>query len=448
MTISIHHRPAGMAVRVAILAMALACSPDDILEVTDPDVIDPSAVRDAPGAAALRIGALARFNTTTSGGESMFLYSGLLADEFRSSDTFSQRNETDQRRVQTSNANINTAYRDVHRARVSAMQAAVGLAEFSPDLVGELAEMFFVQAYTEVMLAEHFCSGMPMSTPTVFGQPLTTVEVFERSIAHADSALAIVGTDDLSLLVENAALVTKARAQLNLGQFAAAATTVAGVPTDFQYLHEQSQSSRDNGVWGLNNNARRYTVVNVDGGNGINFIAAADPRLPVTGPVVDGGFDGETDLYRQQLFPTRDTPFAVSSGVEARLIEAEAAIQAGNGAAALTILNNLRTPGGANSGVLQSGAPVPAGLAPLTLQVGQAAQIDQLMRERAFWLYGSGHRLGDLRRLIRQYGRNSETVFPTGNFHKTGTYGPDVNLPVTQAEENNPNFEGCINRDA
>jgi hypothetical protein len=70
-----------------------------------------------------------------------------------------------------------------------------------------------------------------------------------------------------------------------------------------------------------------------------------------------------------------------------------------------------------------------------------AEQVDQLFKERAYWLFLTGHRLGDLRRLIRQYGRNSESVFPTGNYHKGGTYGTDVNSPVPQAEENNPNFQ-------
>ena len=433
------------AVACAVIALLTACSPDDILKVTDPDIIDPSSVSDAAGASSLRVGALARFNAATSGGESMFLYSGLLADEFRSSDTFSQRDETDQRRVQTSNANINTALRGVHQARVAALQAAQGLAEFSPTRKGELAEMFFVQAFTETMLAEHFCSGIPLSTPGVFGEPLTTVQVLERAVAHADSALAVAATDTVALArsIANAAAIIKGRALLGLGQYAAAGAAVASVPLTYQYVNEQSQSSRDNGIWSLVNNARRYTVVDREGGNGINFISAADPRLVVDTGVVKGGFDASTTLFRQRLFPTRETPFAVATGVEAKLIVAEALIKAGNGAAALDTLNKIR------AGVVKlentANAPV---LPALTLQVGEAAQIDQLMRERAFWLYASGHRLGDLRRLVRQYGRGPETVFPTGAFHKGGTYGPDVNFPITQAEENNPKFTGCINRDA
>jgi hypothetical protein len=58
-------------------------------------------------------------------------------------------------------------------------------------------------------------------------------------------------------------------------------------------------------------------------------------------------------------------------------------------------------------------------------------------------------RLGDLRRLIRQYGRTQDKVFPTGTFFKTNTaYGDDVNFPVMREELANPEFTGCTNRSA
>jgi hypothetical protein len=74
--------------------------------------------------------------------------------------------------------------------------------------------------------------------------------------------------------------------------------------------------------------------------------------------------------------------------------------------------------------------------------------VDQLFSERAFWMFATGHRLGDMRRLIRQYGRAAETVFPGGVYLKGGNYGADVNLPMPQEEGNNPNFAGCIDRNA
>ncbi|HEU4879794.1 MAG TPA: hypothetical protein VFT21_10085, partial [Gemmatimonadaceae bacterium] len=79
-------------------------------------------------------------------------------------------------------------------------------------------------------------------------------------------------------------------------------------------------------------------------------------------------------------------------------------------------------------------------LPPLTLQGTTAAQVDQLFKERAYWLFLTSHRLGDMRRLIRQYGRSANSVFPTGPYFKGGTYGTDVNSPVPQREQNNPNY--------
>ena len=68
--------------------------------------------------------------------------------------------------------------------------------------------------------------------------------------------------------------------------------------------------------------------------------------------------------------------------------------------------------------------------------------MDQLFSERAFWLFATGHRLGDMRRLVRQYGRTGRERLPRGDYLKGGTYGTDVNLPLPLEENNNPNSTG------
>jgi starch-binding outer membrane protein, SusD/RagB family len=125
----------------------------------------------------------------------------------------------------------------------------------------------------------------------------------------------------------------------------------------------------------------------------------------------------------------------IVSGAEARLIEAEAQLKAGNTGPALTTLNTLR-------GTFA--------MAPLTDAGTDVGRVDQLFRERAFTLFGRGTRTGDLRRLIRQYGRTAASVFPTGAWHKGGNYGGDVTLPMPLAEQNNPNAGAgvCIDRNA
>ena len=115
-------------VAVAALAVGLAgCSTDKVLSVTDPDIINPADVNSPAGAAALRAGALGRLVQITGGSvaqsESFFLMGGMLADEFRSGDTFTERNETDQRGIRTQNSVLESTIRLIYRARTAAGQA-------------------------------------------------------------------------------------------------------------------------------------------------------------------------------------------------------------------------------------------------------------------------------------------------------------------------------------
>jgi hypothetical protein len=90
---------------------------------------------------------------------------------------------------------------------------------------------------------------------------------------------------------------------------------------------------------------------------------------------------------------------------------------------------------------------VPA-MAALPTPASKDAAINLFFREKAFWQFGRGNRLGDLRRLIRQYGRTQDNVFPAGSFFKGGNYGTDVNFPIHVDEQNNPNYKACTDRNA
>jgi starch-binding outer membrane protein, SusD/RagB family len=112
----------------------------------------------------------------------------------------------------------------------------------------------------------------------------------------------------------------------------------------------------------------------------------------------------------------------------------------------MTILNDLRS---ANRTLGHFVVTFPAASRTLATPATRDAAINLFFREKAFWQFARGARLGDLRRLIRQYGRTESQVFPEGPFHKTHTtFGDDVNLPVTDTEKTNPNFKGCTDRNA
>jgi hypothetical protein len=80
-------------------------------------------------------------------------------------------------------------------------------------------------------------------------------------------------------------------------------------------------------------------------------------------------------------------------------------------------------------------------LPPLAVPVTQGEAEDQLFAERGFWLFATGHRHGDLRRLVRDYGRLADQVFPTGTYFKGGDYGTNVSLAIPFSAENNPRFD-------
>jgi len=110
-------RWAWVAAAAALVATAGCDWKEELLAPQNPSVIDPASVNSPAAAEAVRVGAFGRLKSITAGSESMWLYGGLLTDEWKSSDTFSQRNETDQRSVQTNNANVQTAYTTVQQSR-------------------------------------------------------------------------------------------------------------------------------------------------------------------------------------------------------------------------------------------------------------------------------------------------------------------------------------------
>lgn len=444
-------RPAARTIAPLVAALVLAaCNPTDVLEVTDPDIVNPSDVASAAGADAVRLGALARFNSATSGDESLLQLGGLFSDEWNNGDSFIARQEIDQRVITRENSFMLSATRILMRARLSSEQALDLLRKYSPTAPAwQLAEMYLVQAYLENLAAEHFCSGLVFSTVKdgveVYGAPMTTVAVYARALAHADSGLALItGTTTNDVRVKSALQVTKGRILLNQNNAAAAGAAVAGVSTSFQYLMYHAQTATSNTYWTLGNIAGRYSVSTNEGINGLDFATANDPRVPtcqgndavckVIGATRANRDDLSKPFWVQRIWPARESSVAILSGKEARLIEAESQLAAGNTAGSLATLNALRA--------------TVSGLSPLADAGTTAARVDQLFRERAFTLFGLGTRTGDMRRLIRSYGRTANAVFPTGTWHKGGNYGTDVNFPIPFAETNNPTAGAgaCIDR--
>src|SRR6266571_1974242 len=433
----------------------------DILSTTDPDII--LEANSASAALALKNGVLLRLAQALNGvqgPDAFFVSSGLVTDEWRSGDTFVQRNNQDQRIWWPENTFNADPYRRLNRVRVEGKTAIKALRQYLPDSVSLVGRMFALTAYVEALIGEDYCNGTPLSgldgTSIVYGEPLSNDSVLGLAIANADSALAqtasaALGDSIQTRRVTRLASVVKGRALLDRGQFAAAAAAVAGVPDTFKYQITHSVNANTNQIFALNNSARRYTMVDTEGVVGLNFISANDPRLPRA-----TGTNSATDLIFDSAFPlfvTRQGIWASTSavsivtGIEARLIEAEALLQAGNTAGWLAAINTLRT-NAALYPTAQTGFTRGANLVAIAdTFTDNTSRMKTHFRERAFWMFSTGHRLGDMRRMVRQYAYPADSVYPRGAYYKGGAFGSALMLSVPFEEVNNPNFTQCTNQD-
>lgn len=443
----------------AVLALSLAGC-DNILEVNDPDIVTPDNLESDIGLQTLRNGALGEFTLAYAGGGStdgIIMTVGLFTDEWMHSGTFTTRFRIETRRTEDDNGTLEGVFRNLQRARNSLENAAAKLGDAPDGATDErVGEMLMYAGFAYLAFGENYCNGVPFSLQPEtgdieFGAPETNVQVFDRAIARFDQAISHGGTTDQ---VKDASMVGRGRALLNKGLYGEAAAAVSGVANAFSKVHNHSSNTggQRNSIYELNVSVGRWSLGDEEGVNGLDFRTSADPRITsalCAGCAFDTsqqvpGTPAVGDNWWMTNYTTRNDPVRLATGVEARLIEAEAALQT-DAAVWLQILNDLRADWASVADIVRGD---PAGtLAPLTDPGTTAGRVDLHFRERAFWLHSTGTRLSDMRRLVRQYGRDANTVFPVGEYWKPGSqYESDVNIIVPLDEENNPNFSGCLDR--
>jgi hypothetical protein len=363
--------------------------------------------------------------------DGLILVSGLLADELRQTIGTSVNVNVDQRFAGPSNSLVEGVYRALQRARASAEQAADAYQSLDATAIGALYARNLA-GFAYVLLAENFCSGVPFSQAAsdgtvTYGPAENTTQVLERAVTTFESALTAApavlaahpAAHDSVASQLSLAQVGRARALLGLGRFADAGAASARVPDGFTWVLDYSDySTREvNGVYSHTWELEDYSAADSEGVNGIAFLAAGDPRTRVDTLVV--GLN-----YAPQKYGIATAPIVLAGATEARLIQAEALLRAGDVSGSLAMLNVLRAS---------------SGLSPLSDPGTSNARVNQLFRERALWLWLTAHRLGDLRRLVRQYDRPANTVYPTGPYGGALMYGNQLNLGVY--EVNNPRYD-------
>ena len=463
---------AALVVALSSVATLAGCDQDKLLVAPTPDVVLP---KDISGAASLPnayAAAIGDFQVAYAGGygtgldlnEGLAQMSGLLADELVNAETFNTRIEVDRRATKAINSTTLQTFQDIQRARATADLVASRFREFAPtDPRG--AEIQALAAFTYVLLAEDYCNGVPTSKVNddgtfTFGEPQTGQQLLTAAVAKFDSAIATASANNGATAL-NLARIGKGRALLDLNQPAGAAAAVAAVPSSFNYSieHDENTGRQNNAIFSFNYLESRFAVGDREGTNGLPFVSLDDPRMPIIDAGV--GFDGETELFLTTKYADRSSPTPLALGTEARLIQAEAALRTNDLTTFRNMINDARTNAltySADGAPTSPPRPSPSPIAQSAIPTTAAGQQNLLFQERAIDLFLTSHRLGDMRRLIWQYNRSEDAVFPKGpyepdNTSKAGTnFGTDVNLPIPSEESNNPLFlkanGSCINRSA
>jgi hypothetical protein len=341
---------------------------------------------------------------------------------------------------------ITAVYEELQGVRNTDGLAIGMLAAYADSAPAALQARLYAQTgYAEILLADLFCSGVPLSTidfqkEYTYRAGSATTDIYHDAITQFTTALGLA-TD--SAEVQQLAWLGQARAYLNLGQYDSAAAAAAHVPDGFtfQFPVDWANVIAVCGVYTnvcdqySGNHAAQFGVADVKGGNGLPFRSGGDPRTASEPGLV--GIFGDT-MYVPLKYGgvARGThPITVADGIEARLIQAEAAwhgVATGTGTW-LEQLNAARARQGLPSDLTDPGSP--------------DAQVDLIFRERAAAMFLTGHRLGDLRRLVRNYHRNMNTVFPVGQYPQgtsISSYGTAASLLIPMDEFINPLFHGCL----
>jgi hypothetical protein len=460
---------------VGTLALTGAACRDISTQPLPAGTFDPTTVNTRAGARAFAITAQAQFQFALS---EYIPVAGLLTDELQANTrgTALANNAFPDRYVAMDARYLpqgsvksflglasDKLYATLQQTRAFTNQAIGALFKYDRDSsVARRGDLYVQQGYAELMLADLYCSGVPLSTSDfqadfTYKPGSTTTQVYEHAATLFDSALALVGDSVDS--IANVARIGKARALIAIQQYAAAAQLVSAIPVEYVY----SQPLKTCGVSGAACISGGVTQASfglasigsesdLEGGTGLPFRSSADPRsMPLPGTI--GTVNGNPVYFPAKFTLDGLSNLVVASGIEAQLISAEAELDAGN-ANWLARLNALRT---TCTDAATCATPAPAGmggvagLPPLTDPGTDTARVSLLFRERAFWLFLTGTRQGDLRRLIHNYGRFKDDIYPRGAYPAIGTYGTNVDAPIPIAgnysETPNPYFTGCLSRD-
>lgn len=399
---------------VAMLSVA-SCN----MDVNNPSVIDAGTFDPTKDGQTLSLSAQTNFYIAF---QSVSQYGAHISDEIWTGAIRLQTNRLASRTFLPTD-DINVDFFAPLSLAVASNENAVTALAAGPDASSDvnLARASMNFGFAVELMAETMCSGVIQGGPELSDAQLldTAVTAFTLAVNTA-SAAGAAGEE-----IVNASNVGLARAYLQLGDYANAATTAALVPSDFSVnvitsSNVSTQGTLGNGIYGA-------TLSGV-------LVAPERYRVHDTRIHIDSTQDGNTQNSLPYIIQTKFTgyadPIRLASGLEAQYIAAEAALKgSSNTAPALALIAARRVVGG--QGVYAGGTDAQSVLEELLNQ-----------RARDFWL--EGKKLGDLRRNPTVNLANVLTDPVGAPFYTSvggGVFGDTFCAPIPPEETNaNPNF--------
>lgn len=421
-----------------VLAMLVAPTACDTLR--DPLTVEPAS-RIPAGVAEVSVnaqllsdGAIADFECAFG---SYTALSGVVGEEFIYAQQTASRTPYDRRNTSkddidyainscTSNLGVYTPLQVARASNENLLRllntwtdAEVAAGAGQPNRTNLIAIASAYAGYSFVLLGEGFCtmaiSYVNPDNSITYGGEISRDSVFRLAIGRFSESIAAATTATNSS-IRGLAYLGRARARLNLADYAGAKADAQQVPAGYLRTVTASDANtrRQNRVTLENSLTNRSLSV------GERYRTINDARVPVTATATLSA-TGILHFY-QTKYSATNSPFPLATYDEAQLIIAEADIRSAAFATALPIINASRARGG--QGAFTGTTP----------DQYLAELIDQRRRE----LFAESHHLGDIIRYDIAL-----TPAAGAPYHFGGTYGTQICLPLPAAERlNNPMIGG------
>ena len=207
--------------------------------------------------------------------------------------------------------------------------------------------------YTYKIMGEYWCDAvvtpLDLDDPTPGTFQTGTTAYFNRSITNFTAAMGFAASADET----NAARAGRAAVYAWLDDWASVAMDASAIPDDFVFYMKLSDTENDADLYNTfawanaNNPARAHSTIYTFFEN--YYTTTGDPRTPwYTDPALPlaiASLDtyGPVEWLPQGKYLDRNDDMRMASGWEMRLLEAEALLEQGSWAAAMVLINEVRT---------------------------------------------------------------------------------------------------------